>query len=92
MTLEALSAATGLHPGLVDRLVEYGLLEPVNAGESVVRFDASALRRVCTICRLRDDLGINLAGIAAVLDLLARVEVLRRGSAATLRPNRVGGD
>lgn len=92
MTLDALSAAAGLHPGLVDRFVEYGLLEPVDVGEPVIRFDASALRRLCTICRLRDDLGINLAGIAVVLDLLARIEVLRRGSAATLRPNREGGD
>ena len=92
MTLDALAAAAGLHPGLVDRFVEYGLLEPVNAGEPVIRFDASALRRLCTICRLRDDLGINLAGIAVVLDLLARIEVLRRGSAAARRPNRERGD
>lgn len=92
MTLDNLAAAAGLHPGLVGRFVEYGLLEPVNAGEPVIRFGTSALRRLCTICRLRDDLGINLAGIAVVLDLLTRIEVLRRGSAAGRRPNREGGD
>jgi DNA-binding transcriptional MerR regulator len=83
MTLDALAAAAGLHPVLVERFVTYGLLEPVNADEQVARFNAPALRRVLTICRLRDDLGINLAGIGVVLDLLDRIEELRRELAAS---------
>lgn len=91
MTLDALAAAAGLHPGLVDRFVAYGLLEPVNAAELTPRFDAPAVRRLHTVCRLRDDLGINLAGIAVVLDLLGRIENLSRELAATSRSNRKKG-
>lgn len=92
MTLDALATAAGLHPALVERFVAYGLLEPANADEQVARFNAPALRRVLTICRLRDDLGINLAGIAVVLDLLGRIEELRRELAASHRPDHEGSD
>ncbi len=78
LTLESLCAAANLHPDLVERLVAYGLLEPISRQESVLWFDVRAVRRLKKICRLRDDLGINLPGIAVVLDLLERIEVLQR--------------
>jgi DNA-binding transcriptional MerR regulator len=88
MTLDALAGAAGLHPALVERFVAYGLLEPVSSSEQVARFSAPTLRRLLTICRLRDDLGINLAGMAVVLDLLGRIEELRRELAASRRLTR----
>lgn len=78
LSLEALSAAADLQPALVERFIEYGLVEPVGIEERGPRFDASAVRRLRMICRLRDDLGINLPGIAAILQLLERIEVLHR--------------
>ena len=63
---------------MVERCCDYGLLEPVRTEEHVVWFDASAVPRLKTIRRLREDLGINLAGIAVVLDLLQRIEDLKR--------------
>jgi chaperone modulatory protein CbpM len=78
LTLDALAAAADLHPALVERFVEFGLLEPVGTDARVVWFDVRAVRRLRTIRRLRDDLGINLAGVAAVLDLLERIEALQR--------------
>jgi DNA-binding transcriptional MerR regulator len=77
LTLEALAEAVGLHPGLVERFVAYGLLEPAAVTERVNWFDLTAVRRLRTIRRLREDLGINLAGIAVVLDLLGRIESLK---------------
>lgn len=78
LTLEALAEAAGLHPGLVERFVAYGLLEPIAVEERVVWFDLIAVRRLRTIRRLREDLGINLPGVSVVLDLLGRIESLQR--------------
>jgi DNA-binding transcriptional MerR regulator len=87
LTLEALADAADLHPGLVERFVAYGLLEPVSPRDKVLRFEVTAVRRLRTIRRLRDDLGINLPGIAVVLDLLERLEGLQRELAPLRRAN-----
>lgn len=78
LTLEALAEAAGLHPELVERFVAYGLLEPITVEERAVWFDLIAVRRLRTIRRLREDLGINLPGVSVVLDLLGRIESLQR--------------
>ena len=78
LSLEALAAAADLHPDLVEQFVAYGLLEPVGVADRVPWFDVKTVRRLRTICRLRADLGINLPGIAVVLDLLERIEALHR--------------
>lgn len=78
LTLEALAEAAELQPALVEQFVSYGLLEPLRREATVVYFDARAIARCRTIRRLRADLGINLAGIGAVLDLLQRIETLQR--------------
>ena len=78
LTLEALADAADLHPDLVERFVAYGLLESVSVEERVRWFDVRAVGRLRKIQRLRDDLGINLQGIAVVLDLLERIEDLQR--------------
>jgi chaperone modulatory protein CbpM len=85
LTLEALAVEAALHPDLVERYVAYGLLEPVSVGERVLWFDAQAVRRLRTIRRLREDLGINLPGIAVALDLLERIEALQRELASLRR-------
>jgi DNA-binding transcriptional MerR regulator len=41
-------------------------------------FDAAAVPRLRTIRRLRENLGINVAGIAVVLDLLDKLAALQR--------------
>jgi DNA-binding transcriptional MerR regulator len=71
--LEELASAAGLHPGLVEQLIEYGLLEPEAGVGSRALFPASAVARLRLIVRLRTDLGVNLAGIAVILDLRDRL-------------------
>ncbi|HEV3448247.1 MAG TPA: chaperone modulator CbpM [Gemmataceae bacterium] len=78
LTLEALAMAVDLHPQVIETFVAYGLLEPLSAAENELRFDVRAVSQLQTIRRLREDLGINLPGIAAVLDLLERIETLQR--------------
>jgi MerR family transcriptional regulator, heat shock protein HspR len=78
LTLEILDAAAEIHPGLVEQLVAYGLLEPVEWAGPMLLFDADAVPRLQMILRLRRDTGVNLAGIAMILDLLNRLRTLER--------------
>jgi DNA-binding transcriptional MerR regulator len=78
LTLEALAAHAGMHPELVGRFVELGLIEPVEFDGATALFDASAIVRLRMIGRLRKSLGINLAGIGVIVNLLDRLCALQR--------------
>ena len=73
LELEELASAAGVHPDLVVQFVEYGLLEPEAGADPRPLFPVSAVIRLRRIVRLRSDLGVNLAGIAVILDLLDRL-------------------
>ncbi|HEX9454451.1 MAG TPA: chaperone modulator CbpM [Candidatus Binatia bacterium] len=78
LTLETLATLAGMHPALVERFVEVGLIEPVEWEGAKSLFDASAIPRLRMIRRLRESLGINLAGIGVILNLLDRLCALQR--------------
>jgi DNA-binding transcriptional MerR regulator len=78
LSLDALAAHAGMHPGLVQQFVELGLIEPVGSDGVNLVFDASAVPRLRTIGRLRKGLGINVAGVAVILDLLDKLCALQR--------------
>jgi DNA-binding transcriptional MerR regulator len=79
MPLEDAARRLGLHPDIVQRFLEFGLLEPAEGTGAEIMLDPVALRRIGVIQRLRYDLGINLAGIGVILDLLDRIDALQRG-------------
>ena len=78
LTLDAVALRAGLHPALVESYVEAGLIEPVAWQGAALWFDASVIPRLRMIGRLRDALGINVAGIAVILNLLDRLRALQR--------------
>jgi DNA-binding transcriptional MerR regulator len=78
LTLNALAASAGMHPALVERFVELGLIEPIERAGAWSVFDVSAVPRLRMIGRLRESLGINLAGVAVILDLLDKFCALQR--------------
>ncbi|MBI3810870.1 MAG: MerR family transcriptional regulator [Nitrospirae bacterium] len=78
MTISTVCKLYRLHPqtlltyerrGLIGRDVV--LLED---GREAVTYQERDLRRIRTICSLTRDLGVNLAGIEVILDLLDRLE------------------
>jgi MerR family transcriptional regulator, heat shock protein HspR len=73
ITLDTLAAKVDLHPTIVERFVDCGLLEPEEGGGAQMVFNVTCIARVRTIVRLRRDLGVNLAGIGVILDLLDRL-------------------
>jgi DNA-binding transcriptional MerR regulator len=87
LTLEAAAARVGLHPVLVERFVEFGLVEPAERTGAELRLDAACLPRLVAISRLRTDLGVNLHGVAVILDLVDRLAAVER-ELAWLRERR----
>lgn len=81
LTLDALAARADVHPALVECFIECGLIEPSARDGAELLFDAAAVPRLRTIKRLRENLGINIPGIAVVLNLLERITALQRENA-----------
>lgn len=77
LTLNDLALHAGMHPASVEHLVEFGLIVPIKR-EGPKLFDASAVSRLRTIGRLRAHLGVNLAGISVILDLVDKLCALQR--------------
>src|SRR5690349_10724056 len=79
MHLEEVAAHFHIHPDLVRRFLDSGLVEPAEVAGNTVMLDAKNVQRIRAIQRLRCDLGINLAGIAVIFDLLDRLHSVRSG-------------
>jgi chaperone modulatory protein CbpM len=59
-------------------LVEEGILTADTGASGEWRFAPSSLRRARTAIRLQRDLGINISGVALVIELLDEIADLRR--------------
>jgi MerR family transcriptional regulator, heat shock protein HspR len=75
--ISVVAARCGVRKGTLRRYEEWGLLEPVRAGRRRLYSEAD-IEHVQRIRRLVEDLGINLAGAAAVLHLRQQVIALQR--------------
>ena len=79
LSLTELCRMCRVERGAIMGLVEYGVLVPEGESERDWVFDQRGIQRAVRACRLEQDLGLNLAGIALVLDLLEeRAMLLRR--------------
>jgi hypothetical protein len=76
LTLDAFSNASGLHPEMVTRLVDLGLLDAMVDARGALRFVPSQLGRAARIQRLREGLSVNYAAMGLVMDLLERIDTL----------------
>jgi len=77
LTLEDLASAAGLHPDLVEKFVGYGLVEASVSVGSDPLFPASSVEQLRRVIRLRRDLGVNLAGVAVILEMRQHIETLQ---------------
>jgi chaperone modulatory protein CbpM len=77
LTLGELCRVCTVHAEWIIELVDEGILEPSGPDSDHWRFPGPSLLRVLRVRRLQQDLGINLAGAALVLDLLDEIEGLR---------------
>ena len=77
LSLAELCQATQLSAERVIELAREGIVEPIGSSPETWRFRGVSLYRVRRAQRLRQDLGVNMPGIALALDLLDEVERLR---------------
>lgn len=75
--ISVVAARCGVRKGTLRRYEEWGLLEPVRGGRGRLYSEAD-IEHVQRIRRLVEDLGINLAGAAAVMHLRQQVIALQR--------------
>ncbi len=76
-TLHEAAFRAGLHPELLERFIRLGLIEFIDRkGDGEPLFDSSVVPLLRRILRLRNELGVNYAGIGLVLELMSRIEAL----------------
>lgn len=78
LTLTELSRFCGAEPQWIVNLIAHGVIEPSERPKSQTAFEAPSVLRAKKARRLERDLGLNMAGIALVLDLLEERDQLRR--------------
>ena len=76
LSLGELCRVCTVHAEWIIELVDEGILEPHGPDAAHWRFSGPSLVRALRTRRLQQDLGINLAGAALVLDLLDEIENL----------------
>ncbi len=77
LSLRELASACGVSAEILIEMVDEGMLEPRGSDPLAWRFPPSALKRARTALHLQEDLGVNLAGAALVVDLLDEIRRLR---------------
>ena len=77
LSLGELCRASRLSAERVIEFAEVGVVEPIGGSPESWRFRGVNLRRIRCAQRLEEDLGVNTAGVALILDLLDEVEQLR---------------
>jgi chaperone modulatory protein CbpM len=77
LSLGELCRASRLPAERVIELAEEGIIEPIGRAPENWRFHGVSLRRIRCAQRLEEDLGVNTAGVALVLDLLEELERIR---------------
>ena len=65
----AVATRVGVRIQTLRRYEEYGLLEPMRSDEGYRLYSDADIARIERIRRLVNDLGVNLAGVAAILHL-----------------------
>jgi DNA-binding transcriptional MerR regulator len=76
LDLGAVAALSGLHPHVVERFADLGLVPWTTDAAGRMWFTPAAPARLRRIVRLHADLALNYAALALVLELLDRVEAL----------------
>ncbi|MBQ0720380.1 MAG: MerR family transcriptional regulator [Gammaproteobacteria bacterium] len=77
LTLAQLCRLCAVHADYVIELVDEGLIQPYGEEMTQWHFTGLSIQRTRKARRLQTDLGINLAGVAVILQLLDEVDHLR---------------
>jgi MerR family transcriptional regulator/heat shock protein HspR len=76
--ISAVAKLLDLHPQTLRHYERLGLVEPQRTDGNVRVYSQRDIERLQQINRLTEELGINLAGVEVILDLLARIQRMRQ--------------
>ena len=77
LTCREVAFRCGVHPELIDRFVHLGLIDLVDRDTNdEPLFQPEVTTIVRKILRLRNQLGVNYAGIGVILELMERMEAM----------------
>jgi hypothetical protein len=74
LAIETLARDAGVHPDMVRRFAQLGLLEARGGTRAAPLFRPQDAFLIARAMRLRRDLGVNYAGAVLATELLARIE------------------
>src|SRR5215210_7732407 len=77
-TISAVATQYEIHPQTLRLYEREGLLKPSRSEGNTRLYTDEDLARLEVILSLTRDLGVNLAGVAVILDLLGRMERMQR--------------
>lgn len=77
VTLSEICTACNCHAEWILELVSEGVLDPIDKNAVHWRFPGHSVHKARAAMRLKQDLGINLPGVALALDLIDELEELR---------------
>ncbi len=81
-----LSIVTGVETEVIVKLVEYGIVEPLNGDQvEVWEFETSSVHWIQKALRLRKDLEIDWLAVSMVIELMQQKEALEKQNAAFQR-------
>jgi MerR family transcriptional regulator/heat shock protein HspR len=78
LSVEDLASAAGVQTGIVETFVRLRLIEPTPSVGFDQLFPPSTVYRLQRIVHLRQDLGVNLAGVAVILQMSEHMEALQK--------------
>lgn len=78
ITIVELCRSCAVEAELIEAMIDEGVIEPTRKRDQGWCFTLSTVKRTRVAVRLQRDLGVNLAGAALVIELLARIEHLER--------------
>ena len=78
ITIVELCRSCAVDAELVEAMIDEGVIEPTRKRDDGWRFTLSTVKQTRIAVRLQRDLGVNLAGAALAIELLARLEQLER--------------
>ncbi|MBO1740953.1 chaperone modulator CbpM [Leifsonia sp. TF02-11] len=76
LSLDALASVTGVHPDLLRRFVELGIITPISDMRGRQWFTPDAVGTVQRAVRLRTGLGLSYSAVVIVGELLDRIDLL----------------
>src|SRR5438105_4257991 len=77
LTLEELCEICHVTHEFIQKLIEYGAIEPNGISIEVWRFNPGHMRRIQIVKRLQQDLEVNVPGAALAMDLMDQMEEMR---------------